>query len=436
MTTYFLDRALIGGASIRGVRVVENDGIITRVDAGARRTEADVRLRGVTVPGLATAHSHAFHRALRGRTHADGGTFWTWRSLMYRAATRLDPENYYELATGVFAEMLLSGYTAVGEFHYVHGSPRPTGEMEAAVIAAAGSAGIRLTLLDTLYLEGGLTDEGARIPLSDDQRRFSDGSVQSWAERHASLPPDSAGYRAGMAAHSLRAVGADDVVAMRQAFPDQVLHAHVSEQPAENRQVEAHFGATPVRVFADAGVLDDRFTGVHLTHLTDGDIDLLGGAGAIACFCPTTERDLADGIGPARALHDAGVRLALGSDQNAVIDPFEELRALEMHERLSTGERGRFTPAQLLEAASSNGYASIGWKGGSIEVGSVADFVAVDPDSVRTAGSEAAQLIYSATSSDVTDVVVSGRRVVADRQHASGDVGRRLSVAIGKLLDT
>lgn len=436
MTTFHLDRAILPGGGARDVRVEEADGTITRVTSEAPVAAGAIRLRGVTLPGLATAHSHAFHRALRGRTHAGGGTFWTWRSLMYRAASALTPDAYRQLATAVFSEMIVSGYTAVGEFHYVHGAPDPSGEMEAAVIAGAAAAGIRLTLLDTLYRFGGLRDNGDRLPLSPHQQRFSDGSVDSWVERHAALPVATATYRPGMAAHSLRAVDADDVARMRRAFPDQVLHAHVSEQPAENAQVRSHFGRTPVRVLAEAGVLDERFTGVHLTHLTPADIADLGRSGATACFCPTTERDLADGIGPARALADAGVRLALGSDQNAVVDPFEEMRGLEMNDRLATGLRGRFDPAVLLRTATSNGYASLGWTGGAIEVGAVCDLVAVDAKSPRTAGASIDQLWYAATAADVTDVVVDGRRVVSGRHHEMGDVGQFLRSAISRLLDT
>ncbi len=443
MTSYWVGTALLAEGRAAGVRIVGEGGRITRIDTGTTPAPADVVLPGVALPGLVSAHSHAFHRALRGRTHSGGGTFWTWRERMYAVAGALTPDSYYALARGLFAEMLLAGCTAVGEFHYVHHRPggAPYADPNAmgdALAAAATEVGIRLTLLDTLYLRGGLADDGQAVGLSAEQRRFSDGDVEAWAGRHASAPASTL-VRAGMAAHSLRAVDAADAGAMREAFPDQVLHAHVSEQPAENEQVLARTERTPVGALGDAGLLGPLFTAVHATHLTDDDVASIGSSASNVCFCPTTERDLADGVGPGSALLEAGARLCLGSDQNAVVDPFEEIRGLEMNERLVTGRRGRFTPAVLLDAASAAGYASLGWAdGGTLAVGSLCDFVVVDERSVRTAGSETAQLPLTATSADVTDVVVAGVRTVAGRVVASGsrtaaDVGLELAAAIAAL---
>jgi cytosine/adenosine deaminase-related metal-dependent hydrolase len=212
-------------------------------------------------------------------------------------------------------------------------------------------------------------------------------------------------------------------------FSKAPLHAHVSEQSAENAWAVAKFGRTPVELFADAGLLGENFTAVHATHLTSSDVRLL--SGSRVCFCPTTERDLADGIGPALGLHSAGAMLCLGSDQHAVIDPFEELRGLELNERLASGERGRFTPSQLTDIATANGYASLGWSGGHLEPGQLCDFVVVDAGSVRTAGAE--QLGFAATSADVTHVVVGGKLVVREREHALGDIGARLNREISWL---
>jgi cytosine/adenosine deaminase-related metal-dependent hydrolase len=182
---------------------------------------------------------------------------------------------------------------------------------------------------------------------------------------------------------------------------------------------------------AEAGFLGEDFTAVHATHLSEGDIVLLGGSRATACFCPTTERDLADGIGPARALTAAGARLSLGSDQQAVIDPFEEIRGLEMHERLVSNERGRFGPDELLDAATADGYRSLGWpQGGRIAEGQAADFVVVRADTVNTAGAKPGQILYCATRSDVDRVVVGGRVVVQDAQHELGDVASLLGKAL------
>ena len=200
---------------------------------------------------------------------------------------------------------------------------------------------------------------------------------------------------------------------MAEVTRGRIVHAHVSEQPAENLATQMFYGATPTELLDEAGLLGDRFSAVHATHLSDHDVELLGRSSSTACFCPTTERDLADGIGPARALAEAGARLSLGSDQHAVIDPFEEVRGLEMHERLASNERGRFTPDELMAAASVDGYRSLGWQdAGLIADGAVADFVVVRTDTVNTVGAKAGQILYSATRSDVDTVVVGGQVVV------------------------
>jgi cytosine/adenosine deaminase-related metal-dependent hydrolase len=211
------------------------------------------------------------------------------------------------------------------------------------------------------------------------------------------------------------------------------LHAHVSEQPAENELCIANTGRTPVQLLHDARAITSGFCAVHATHLTADDIALLGTAHATACFCPTTERDLADGIGPSRALRDAGALLAIGSDSHAVIDPFEELRAIEMHQRLVTNERGNHRVGELLVAGSAAGYRSLGWNGGAIADGMAADFIVIDPSSIRLAGadlSSAASVVYGATSADVSDVFVDGVWVVQDRKHIRVDVSDALRTSI------
>jgi formiminoglutamate deiminase len=432
VSSFWCERAVIDGSVADGVTITEADGSIVSVEIGIRAAPDSMVLNGLTLPGLANGHSHAFHRALRGRTHADGGTFWTWREQMYRVATVLDPESYFELATAVFAEMVLAGYTVVGEFHYLHRQPDGSAygnstAMEDAVVAAAGRAGIRLTLLDTLYLAGGIDRE-----LEPSQRRFSDGSIAEWVSRRDSVRFGETS-RGGAAIHSARAVRPELFAAFRDASTGMPLHAHVSEQVAENDAALAAYGATPTALFARADLLGPHFTAVHATHLSDEDIHLLGASESLVCFCPTTERDLADGIGPSSALREAGALLTLGSDQNAVIDPFEELRGLEMDERLASGERGRFTPAQLLAAASANGYRSLGWQGGSIAVGSLCDLVTVGMSSPRTAGTAADQAWLAATSADVTAVVVNGEVRVQGGRHELGDVGALLADSIGKV---
>lgn len=270
-----------------------------------------VRLPGLTLPGLANAHSHAFHRALRATVQVGSGTFWTWRETMYRFAAALTPDSYHALARAVYAEMALAGITAVGEFHYLHNQPdgRPydnPNAMGEALIAAAADAGIRLTLLDTAYLSSGFGAAPDRH-----QRRFSDTTADAWAERVGLLRGDSHTL-IGAAVHSVRAVPADQLatVADFARHRDAPLHVHLSEQRAENEACLAATGRTPTRLLADHGVLGPRTTGVHNTHLTDEDITLLGTSSTGTCMCPTTERDLADGIGPAPASSAPGARSA------------------------------------------------------------------------------------------------------------------------------
>jgi cytosine/adenosine deaminase-related metal-dependent hydrolase len=206
----------------------------------------------------------------------------------------------------------------------------------------------------------------------------------------------------------------------------------VSEQPAENAACLAAHGLTPTGLLVEEGLLGPATTAVHATHVTEADIALLGGSGTTVCVCPTTEADLADGVGPARALRDAGCPLALGGDQHGVSDPFAEMRALEMHERLVTGERGRFTPEALLDA--STAHAAIGWPGaGRLSPGARADLVAVRLDTPRTAGSDPAQVVLVATGADVDTVVVDGQVVAAGGHHVLGDVGALLQAAIAPL---
>jgi formiminoglutamate deiminase len=435
MTTYWCEYAWLPSALVPGVLVEVDDGRITSVASISDTPPADAQvLRGVVFPGFANVHSHAFHRALRGRTHADGGTFWTWRRGMYELASRLGPEDYLRLATAVYAEMAVAGVTVVGEFHYLHHPPgggryAEPNAMGEALREAALAAGIRMTLLDTCYLTGGID-----TPLSPEQQRFSDGSVEAWAER-AQARPSRRFARVGAAIHSVRAVPAPAIAEISTVVEGRPLHLHVSEQPAENEACLAAYGRTPVQLLADSGALGPNTTAVHATHLSSTDVELLGGAGTAACFCPTTEADLADGIGPARELLDAGSPLSLGSDQHAVVDPLVEARALEHGERLRTGERGRLSPDELMTALTSAGNAALGWpEAGVIEQGAPADLVAVRLDSVRTAGCRPSQVMFAATAADVHTVVSHGRVIAVDGQHELlGDVGRLLRDAIEEL---
>lgn len=445
MSAFWCDAALInvdsGSAAVaERVQLETRNGLIVGISAGTDPRPGDHVLRGVAFPAAANAHSHAFHRILRGRTHDNRGDFWVWREQMYKSAGELTPETYEHLATAVFTEMVVAGYSAVAEFHYVHHEPggKPYAEphaMELALARAATAAGIRLTLLDTLYLAGGI-----HTPLSPEQARFGDADVRAWLERLASLRAEIAQNFApdmvsvGAALHSVRAVPEPDLAIVAEQLPAALpLHIHVSEQPAENQACLQAYGVTPTGLLARHGLLSRRLSVVHATHLAPDDVHLLGAAGATVVMCPTTEADLADGIGPARALSDAGATIALGTDQHAVIDPWVEMRALEHGQRLGLGERGRFSPGDLLHAATSGAACSMATPVASaaLRIGAVCDLMAVAPGSVRTAGSVPQQFPFSATASDVTDVVIGGELMASHGIHRRlGDPGHLLTAAL------
>jgi len=356
----------------------------------------------------------------------------------------LDPDSYRELATGVFAEMALAGITNVGEFHYVHHAPggRPYADPNAmghALIEAARAAGIRITLLDTCYLAGGI-----RTPVNETQQRFSDGDAGAWAERVEALRGAYAGARdvlVGTAIHSVRAVPVDQLSTVAKAAEQwsAPLHVHLSEQRAENDACLAAYHRTPAQLLEQHGALGPRTSAVHATHLSQVDIDILGEAHTSVCMCPTTERDLADGIGAARSLFEAGSPVTLGSDSHAVIDLFEEARAVELDERLSTERRGHWPAADLLRAATAAGHAGLGRAdAGVLAPGRQADFAVVGLDSVRLAGTDprgaVESVVYAATAADVRHVVVGGRVVVWEGVHRLvDDAPRRLGAAVRAL---
>jgi formiminoglutamate deiminase len=423
----------------------------THITEGAAAPGDAVRLPGLTLPGFANAHSHAFHRALRGITQADKGTFWTWRERMYEVAARLDPDSYFRLARAVYAEMALAGVTCVGEFHYLHhqagGQPyADPNAMGQALVAAAAEAGLRMTLLDTCYLAGGLAPDGGLIPLAGPQLRFGDEDGAGWTSRmslfslaeHGMITPHA---RVGAAIHSVRAVPPEQmgpVVAWARRY-GAPLHVHLSEQVAENAACQAVYGVSPTRVLYDEEAVGPRTSVVHATHVSHADVSLLGDCQAFACICPTTERDLGDGLAPSHELAAAGCQLTLGSDSHAVIDLLEEARGVEYGERLARQARGVFGAPALLTAATSDGHASLGWPdAGEIAPGAWADLVTVSLDSVRTAGAAAEAAletaVFAATAADIRSVVASGRDVVRDGVHLLvPGVPGELTTAIGAL---
>ena len=331
----------------------------------------------IVLPGIASAHSHAFQRALRGRTQRSKSSgdesFWSWRELMYRVAEAVGPEEIYALSRFAFVELALAGVTTVGEFHYVHHQPDGAPyddrlELSDAVIRAALDAGLRICLLRVLYQRGSATApaEGAQYRFIDRDLDDAFADIESLIDRYRGDPR----VRVGIAPHSVRAVSADGIrraaaFAREHHLP---IHMHVAEQPKEIDECAAEHGRRPVELLDELGVLDARFVAVHATHLTLEEVALLGAARSFACICRTTERDLGDGAPPIRELHQAGVRFCIGADAHTSSDPFIETRAIEFDERTRTLRRTVGpNPTELLRAATDHGYRALGFADAAID---------------------------------------------------------------------
>jgi formimidoylglutamate deiminase len=383
------------------------------------------------LPGMVNAHSHAFQRVIRGRTEHRSqhstDSFWTWREQMYTAANALEPEEIYAVSRLAFLEMALTGITAVGEFHYIHhsrdGSPYSDPNLlEREVIRAARDVGIRIALLRVAYARAGYQTES-----NPQQVRFIEDSPDVYLknlEQLLNVSDDMAWI--GVAPHSVRAVPLDylkPIVAFanERALP---VHMHVAEQPAEVSACIAEYGRSPVALLETEGLLSKHFTAVHAIHVTPKAIAALARSGAFVCACPTTERNLGDGVVPADAYFDGGVRIALGSDSQIQIDLLEDARELEYHLRLQKMERNVLAPMlaeRLFDCATINGAASIGFEGGRIKPGAPADFFTVDLNDLSIAGSSPDDLltniVFSLARTAVRDVVVAGKRIVEDGKH-------------------
>lgn len=393
MPTWWAENAWLPSGVAHDVRITAKEGVITEVATRGRPATGDVILMGLTLPGAANAHSHAYYRALRGRTQA--GNFWTWQEARQAVMRRLNPDTYLALARATFAEMALVGYTLVGEHHYIHHDPdgRPYDDpniMGRALMQAAEEVGIRLTLLDSIYTIEGYDGSGPR-PLLPAHARFSDGDPVKWYERVSALKPRKT-TRIGAAIHSVLSVPPEWLAGIAEMTTEtSVLQTHLAQHLGEAAATLSTRGRTPAQLLDDAGLLDERMLLVHAIHLDDSDIALIGRSGASVCLCPTSERDLGDGIARARDLADAGASLCLGTDQHAIIDPFAELRGLEVNERLRTNERLQFSLDELVAASSAHGYDALGWAGGGrIAVGAPADLATITLESVRTMGSKPA----------------------------------------------
>jgi formimidoylglutamate deiminase len=421
----YLDGRFESGRAI----VCDEAGKIVRVTS--EEVPEAVRLQGrALLPGMVNAHSHAFQRVIRGRTEHRSehstDSFWTWREQMYAAANRLEPEEIYDVSRMAFLEMALTGITAVGEFHYIHhqrnGAPYSDPNLlEREVIRAARDVGIRIALLRVAYARAG--HQLAANPL---QIRFIEQTPDIYLkhlEQLLSAPELSDGTAwAGVAPHSVRAVPLDYLKTI-VAFANErelPVHMHVAEQPAEVSACIEEYGRSPVALLETEGLLGKRFTAVHAIHVTPKAIASLARAGAFVCACPTTERNLGDGVVPVDAYFDAGVRISLGSDSQIQIDLLEDARELEYHLRLQKMQRNVLAPElarKLFDCATINGAVSIGLHGGGkIEVGSPADFFTVDLNDLSIAGatpdSLLTNIVFSLSRTAVRDVFIGGKQII------------------------
>ena len=381
------------------------------------------------LPGLATAHSHAFQRALRGRTQrraTRAGTFRGWRDEMYRLVEGLSPDDLYAISRFAYTELAMSGVTAVGEFHYVHHGPGgrpyevPT-ELADAVVRAARDVGIRICLIRTAYLRAGYRQSA--VPA---QERFIDPSIDHVMQDLDDLRSrygDDPQVAVAAAAHSVRAVPISGIRTLAAYADENALpfHMHVSEQRGELKECRAEHGTTPVALLSNEGVLSPRFVAVHATHLEDAEVSALVENHAFVCICRTTERDLGDGLPPMSGLLDAGARLCVGVDSHACENAFEEVRAVELDERSRLERRHAAAEGRdLLDAATRQGYAACGleaqWKEDRIHLdGNDPSIAAIDPDCAPDA------IVFGATPRAVKSVVVAGRHIIAEGRHAQYD---------------
>ena len=444
------DLLYTGGRFERGLALVcDAAGRIVKIAAAEElRDEKKVRLSNrAMLPGMINAHSHAFQRVLRGRTEFRGGqlpassggsptlnaadSFWTWREMMYSAATRLTPEDIYDASRMAFLEMALSGITAVGEFHYLHhapdGAPYDDPNLLAKeVVRAANDVGLRIALLRVAYARSGYQTEP-----NPKQQRFIERDPEIYLKNLERLIEDvgaSDAAWAGVAPHSVRAVPLDYLREVSAYANEHQLkvHMHVAEQPAEVSACVEEYGRTPIALLDTEGLLSERFTAVHAIHVTAKAIPALARTGAIVCACPTTERNLGDGVVPADEYFKQGVAVCLGSDSHAQIDLLEDARALEYHLRLQKLERAVLGGAALLfDCATVNGARSIGASGGALEAGKPADFftVALDDPSIAGASPEdlLSSIVFASTRAAVREVVVGGKPIVSEGQHLIQD---------------
>lgn len=428
------------------------DGKVARIRASQPRTWDDAgttRVTGYVLPGLPNLHSHAFQRALVGRTerNPDGraDSFWTWRELMYRLAAQIDPEAMFALAAQLYVELLEAGYTSVGEFHYLHHGPdgqryADRTALSSAIFEAAASTGIGLCHLPVYYQTGGF-DRPAQ-PL---QARFLHADPEAFLGLYQELQPKAAavGATLGVAPHSLRAVPNDALRALLQGLngldASAPIHLHVAEQQGEVDDCLAHHGRRPVEWLLGEFPVDPRWCLIHATQLAEQEIGPLAKSGAVVGLCPSTEANLGDGLFPAERFLAEGGRFGIGSDSHATVSIAEELRLLEYGQRLRERRRnllghkdlaGGSVARRLYDAALAGGVQALGLGAKAVAVGEPADLIRLDPNHPRLLGhgpdTALDAWIFGSAEAAVTDVWVRGRQVVRSGHHFAREKTARL----------
>jgi formimidoylglutamate deiminase len=439
VTTLYRPELLYANGGFVGNRglLVSDSGSILAITTADAPSDTVVDLPGkALLPGFINVHSHAFQRLIRGKSESravSGKDFWSWRGTMYHAAAQLDPQQVYDVARMAFLEMALAGTTTVGEFHYLHTAPdgRPYDDpnlLGKQVIAAARSVGIRVVLLRSAYLRSGF-----QLPRDPGQTRFFETTSDVLANMDAlarEYATDSTEVTLGVAPHSIRAVPFDDVreIAAWARGRNLPLHMHMAEQVAENDACLREYGATPVALLGKFGLLGPDWTAVHAIHISSEETAMLTDAGVTICSCPTTERNLGDGIIAADKVMKSGVRIAFGSDSQAQIDPLEDARELDYHLRLiqqqraildQIGEQG--LAARLFDCATVNGARALAVSSGELAAGSFADFFTVDLRDISIAGHSSDDLlpliVFGMNRTAIRDVAVNGRLIVRDGKH-------------------
>ena len=443
MTSVFARKALLAEGWTDDVRLVFRAGRIEQLESGVVPDPADDRA-DIVLPGLCNAHSHAFQRALVGRTEErspDGqDNFWSWRVRMYELANRLSAEQLAAVAAQAYAEMLESGYTSVAEFHYLHSDPANDGDaIFAALQNAASKTGIRLSYVPVLYERAGFGQAAAE----DQQRRFV-LQLDSFLEHQARCHEQAlAGTTVAIGAHSLRAVHADSLRAIAQVAREQKvpIHLHIAEQLREVEQCVATTGMRPVEWLLENENVDERWCLVHATHMNDVEIEALARSNAVVCICPTTEANLGDGIFSLQPFLAHGGRMAIGSDSQVSINPFEELRWLEYGQRLAMKTRNvvslqnAHVGQELFDRALTGGAQAVSQSPVGLAIGAGADLLTLNAADPVLAGhgdeTLLDALVFSGYRSPIERVMVAGEwRVIAGDHVARAETRERFAATL------